>query len=88
MSKACRSKCSITRGVTKKTGDNNMSTSGAGRARGRGALSFVPNYPLPAVPPRPNSNKRETLADIADRIPLEVMRKFFDFPLRTAAEVG
>lgn len=50
---------------------------------------FIPETP-PVVPRRPPSkgNKRETLADIAHRIPVSVMRPYFNYPLRTAAEVS
>lgn len=91
--KASRANCSVSRGVTK--GSNRSRplvgmTSTTPVARPRGTISFIPNYPLPKVPQRPpsKSNKRETLADIAERIPLGIMRNFFDFPLRTAAEVS
>lgn len=49
---------------------------------------FIPENP-PIVPRRPPSkgNKRETLGDIAHRIPVTVMRPYFNYPLRTAAEV-
>lgn len=49
---------------------------------------FIPETP-PIVPRRPPSkgNKRETLGDIAHRIPVSVMRPYFNYPLRTAAEV-
>lgn len=49
---------------------------------------FIPETP-PVVPRRPPSkgNKRETLGDIAHRIPVSVMRPYFNYPLRTAAEV-
>lgn len=49
---------------------------------------FIPENP-PVVPRRPPSkgNKRETLGDIAHRIPVSVMRPYFNYPLRTAAEV-
>ncbi|CBN78312.1 Putative NIN-like transcription factor [Ectocarpus siliculosus] len=48
---------------------------------------FIPETP-PVVPRRPPSkgNKRETLGDIAHRIPVTVMRPYFNYPLRTAAE--
>ncbi|CAM9129821.1 unnamed protein product, partial [Scytosiphon promiscuus] len=48
---------------------------------------FIPETP-PVVPRRPPSkgNKRETLSDIAHRIPVTVMRPYFNYPLRTAAE--
>lgn len=48
----------------------------------------IPENP-PIVPRRPPSkgNKRETLSDIAHRIPVAVMRPYFNYPLRTAAEV-
>lgn len=48
----------------------------------------IPNEP-PKVPRRTPSkgNKRETLADIAKRIPVELMRHYFNYPLRAAAEV-
>ncbi|CAB1098953.1 unnamed protein product [Ectocarpus sp. CCAP 1310/34] len=48
---------------------------------------FIPETP-PVVPRRPPSkgNKRETLGDIALRIPVTVMRPYFNYPLRTAAE--
>eukprot|EP00903_Cladosiphon_okamuranus_P008628 g8274.t1 len=48
---------------------------------------FIPENP-PIVPRRPPSkgNKRETLGDIAHRIPVSVMRPYFNYPLRTAAE--
>lgn len=44
----------------------------------------------PTLPPRPPSkgNKREILADIAKRIPVDVMRRYFNYPLRSAAEVS
>ena len=50
---------------------------------------FIPETP-PIVPRRPPSkgNKRETLGDIAHRIPVTVMRPYFNYPLRTAAEVS
>lgn len=66
------------------------------RARGNPSLSDnlpprleIPENP-PRVPRRPPSkgNKRETLADIARRIPVDVMRTYFNYPLRTAAEVS
>lgn len=49
----------------------------------------IPENP-PIVPRRRPSkgNKRETLADIAHRIPVSVMRPYFNYPLRTAAEVS
>lgn len=50
----------------------------------------IPHEP-PVLPPRPLSkagNKREILADIAKRIPVELMREYFNYPLRSAAEVG
>lgn len=49
---------------------------------------FIPETP-PIVPRRPPSkgNKRETLGDIAQRIPVSIMRPYFNYPLRTAAEV-
>lgn len=48
----------------------------------------IPDEP-PKVPRRPPSkgNKRETLADIAKRIPVQLMRQYFNYPLRSAAEV-
>lgn len=48
----------------------------------------IPEEP-PKVPRRPPSkgNKRETLADIAKRIPVQLMRQYFNYPLRSAAEV-
>lgn len=48
----------------------------------------IPQEP-PKVPRRPPSkgNKRETLADIARRIPVQLMRHYFNYPLRAAAEV-
>lgn len=48
----------------------------------------IPDEP-PKVPRRPPSkgNKRETLGDIAKRIPVQLMRQYFNYPLRTAAEV-
>lgn len=50
---------------------------------------FIPETP-PEVPRRPPSkgNKRETLGDIAQRIPVSIMRPYFNYPLRTAAEVS
>ncbi|CAM9437268.1 unnamed protein product, partial [Ectocarpus fasciculatus] len=47
----------------------------------------IPHEP-PKVPRRTPSkgNKRETLADIAKRIPVELMRHYFNYPLRAAAE--
>lgn len=53
------------------------------------ALAVLDSRPLPKVPQRLPSkvNKRETLAGIAERIPIEIMKRFFDYPLRTAAEV-
>ncbi|CAM9288929.1 unnamed protein product [Scytosiphon promiscuus] len=47
----------------------------------------IPQEP-PKVPRRPPSkgNKRETLADIARRIPVQLMRHYFNYPLRAAAE--
>lgn len=48
----------------------------------------IPDEP-PKVPRRPPSkgNKRETLGDIAKRIPVQLMRQYFNYPLRAAAEV-
>lgn len=48
----------------------------------------IPDEP-PRVPRRPPSkgNKRETLGDIAKRIPVQLMRQYFNYPLRAAAEV-
>lgn len=48
----------------------------------------IPDEP-PIVPRRPPSkgNKRETLGDIAKRIPVQLMRQYFNYPLRAAAEV-
>lgn len=53
------------------------------------ARLYIPETP-PIVPRRPPSkgNKRETLGDIAHRIPVSVMRPYFNYPLRTAAEVS
>ncbi|CBN74207.1 Putative NIN-like transcription factor [Ectocarpus siliculosus] len=47
----------------------------------------IPHEP-PKVPRRTPSkgNKRETLADIAKRIPVGLMRHYFNYPLRAAAE--
>ncbi|CAM9657681.1 unnamed protein product [Ectocarpus sp. 13 AM-2016] len=47
----------------------------------------IPHEP-PKVPRRTPSkgNKRETLADIAKRIPVDLMRHYFNYPLRAAAE--
>ncbi|CAM9623360.1 unnamed protein product, partial [Choristocarpus tenellus] len=46
----------------------------------------IPDVP-PQVPRRPPSRglRRETLDDIARRIPLDVMRPYFNYPLRQAA---
>ena len=49
----------------------------------------IPDEP-PIVPRRPPSkgNKRETLGDIAKRIPVQLMRQYFNYPLRAAAEAS
>lgn len=62
---------------------------GGGGGSGRPPRLSIPVEP-PKVPRRPPSkgNKRETLADIAKRIPLQLMRAYFNYPLRTAAEVS
>lgn len=58
-----------------------------------GTVTPPPRLCIPAEPPkvprRPPSkgNKRETLSDIARRIPIQVMRAYFNYPLRTAAQV-
>lgn len=58
-----------------------------------GTITPPPRLCIPAEPPkvprRPPSkgNKRETLSDIARRIPIQVMRAYFNYPLRTAAQV-
>ncbi|CAM9642952.1 unnamed protein product [Pylaiella littoralis] len=57
-----------------------------------GSVAAPPRLHLAPVPPilprRPLSkgNKREILADIAERIPVELMRQYFNYPLRSAAE--
>lgn len=62
-----------------------ISSSGSVAAPPRLRLAPVP----PVLPRRPLSkgNKREILADIAERIPVELMRQYFNYPLRSAAEV-
>lgn len=61
---------------------------------GGGSCPRPPRLSIPVEPPkvprRPPSkgNKRETLADIAKRIPLQLMRAYFNYPLRTSAEVS
>lgn len=87
-------KCSLNRGVVKGSGRSGSSAvpvtlTTASVAQPRHDAPYDPNYPLPNVPQRllKKSGKREKLADIAERIPLCVMRNFFDFPLRTSAEV-
>ncbi|CAN0060746.1 unnamed protein product, partial [Pylaiella littoralis] len=40
---------------------------------------------VPRLPPS-TGNKRETLDDIAKRIPVELVRQYFNYPLRPAAE--
>lgn len=42
---------------------------------------------LPRRPPQ-KGNKRETLQDIARRVPVEIIRPYFNYPLRTAADVS
>jgi len=58
-------------------------------SRAAAAAARPPLEAPPALPPRPLSkgNKREILADIAERIPVELMRQYFNYPLRSAAEV-
>lgn len=49
----------------------------------------IPDSPpkLSRRPPK-KGNKRETLSDIARRVPVEVIRPYFNYPLRRAAEVS
>lgn len=49
---------------------------------------FIPDEP-PMVPRRPprRGNCRETLGDIAKRVPLQVMCPYFNYPLSVAAKV-
>eukprot|EP00904_Undaria_pinnatifida_P009802 jgi/Undpi1/5952/HiC_scaffold_2.g01226.m1 len=59
---------------------------GGGGNRFRGPLNIPENPPrLPRRPPR-KGNKRETLQDIARRVPVEIIRPYFNYPLRAAAD--
>ena len=61
---------------------------GGGGNRFRGPLNIPENPPrLPRRPPR-KGNKRETLQDIARRVPVEIIRPYFNYPLRAAADVS
>lgn len=46
--------------------------------------SSMPSFPFAT----PQGHKRETLYDIARRVPVSVMREYFNFSLRQAADVS
>lgn len=81
------------RRCSKKSGRSstkNNSNTGAGDSGGPALRRLrIPDEP-PTLPPRDVSkagSKREVLADIAKRIPVELMREYFNYPLRVSAEV-
>lgn len=53
----------------------------------RGPLNIPDSPPRLARRAPRKGNKRETLSDIARRVPVEVIRPYFNYPLRKAAEV-
>ncbi|CBJ30079.1 Putative NIN-like transcription factor [Ectocarpus siliculosus] len=79
------------RSCSKKSGRSSSKNSNNGTEDSRGPAVRrlrIPDEP-PTLPPRDVSkagSKREVLADIAKRIPVELMREYFNYPLRVSAE--